>query len=344
MWATFLTSLSIFAFGQPGVPVPAPKPKVPKQDIKIPKPDIKIKDKFELPDNWNVSRDSTEKYVTVDPNLNLNLCVNEGSLKVNGWNRNELRVFIKDGSQVGFVVVQRDPKSQAPTWIRLNGLTTLKNKVVRQTECVSGEEIELDVPVNAMLDIKGQEFETNIDNVNRALVTALGGDVVVRNVKNGVAAKTFRGDVTVENSKGSISIETTTGNIVVFEAGPSEIGDGFKAKTNSGTISLQMVDHRQMEVNSISGAIVYTGAIRNGGTYGFGTSNGAIRLSLPAATSCKVFATYGYGNFNSEVPMKTITDNIAYGPVRSIVGQLGNGGDASLKVATNSGNVSIKKQ
>src|SRR5205085_555100 len=104
-----------------------------------------------------------------------------------------------------------------------------------------------------------------IDSVRKASVQVGGGTILMRNIAQGIVAKTWQGGVTVEESKGPMELETTNGNIVVFEAGPSEIGDTFRAKTNGGMISLQKVEHRQMDVTSITGSVAYNGAILSGG-------------------------------------------------------------------------------
>ncbi len=282
---------------------------------------------------------TSERAIAVDPNVNLSICVTQGSLKINGWNRKEVRVFVKDGAKFGFKVLEKG-KQNDPVWITM---TSAASKANPTTECIWGDEIEMDVPVNATINIKGRQTKTVIDTVRKANVKTIGGDVSIRNVSEGVLAVVYVGDVTVEGAKGGISLETTTGNILVFEAGPSEIGDTFKAKTSSGMISLQKVEHRQIEVGSISGSIAYDGRILNGGAYSLSTSNGSIRMSLPAETSCNVIAWYGFGSFDTEVPMKILTENISEGPVKRIHGLMG-AGDATVKLTTNNGSIAIVKQ
>lgn len=287
--------------------------------------------------------ETSEKWIAVDPNVNISLCVTEGHLKINGWSRKEVRVLVKDGSKFNFKVQQKDPRNNSPVWISLNGLEYTRGKYPTPTECIWGDVIEMDVPLNATLNIKGKETRTVIDSVRRVTVRNSGGNITLRNVTNGVNAVTYEGDVTVENSAGSMTLETTTGNILAFEAVPSEIGDCFSAKTNSGTISLQRLEHRQIEASSISGSVVFNGAILGGGIYGFTTTNGSIRLSLPPASSFRIMVSYGFGNFSSELPIKINTEDIHPGPVKSLTGLLGSG-DATLRLTTNNGSVAIKKQ
>lgn len=290
-----------------------------------------------------VGGDTSEKSIRVDGSVNISLdCVSQGTIKINGWKRSELRVFIEDGSKFGFKVLQKSTKTGDPVWIKVVGVAD-KNKYGGMGECIWGGDIEIDVPLNTTVNIKGKDTTTTIAAIKRVSIITAGGDITLRDITDGVTAYNGQGDITVEASQGAMKLDTTTGNIVVFEAGPSEIGDIFTAKTNSGSISLQQIEYRQIEAGSLSGSVFYAGNILMGGTYTLKTTNGSIRLTLPVTSSCMVDASYGFGNFSSEIPIKTITENITPGPVKNIVGQMGKG-DATLRVVTSSGSIAIKKQ
>ena len=286
-----------------------------------------------------VGGETMERSIAVDKDVNISICVTQGNLKINGWNRSEVRVYVEDGAKFAFKVMEKNSKN-SPVWLMLIGAEPVKGK---SAECIWGEDIEIDVPVNATVNIKGQETKTIIDTIRKAKVQTIGGDITIHSVSAGVMASTYEGDVTVESSTGTFNLESTTGNILVFEAGPGDFGDTLRAKTNSGLISLQQVKHRQIEAGSISGSIAYNGEILNGGTYSLSTSNGSIRIALPPVTACNVNAVYGFGSFNSELPFKVITENIQEGPVKRVSGSLGKGGDATLKLTTNNGSIAIKK-
>ena len=308
---------------------------------KVPVPGRAPKGVPPLPAPALAGGDTTERSLKVDPNLNLQICVTEGRVNVNSWNRSELRVFVHDGSKFVFKVSQKNDKTGEPVWVNVLGVEP-RNKWAG--DCLSGGEIEVDVPVNATIKIKGQATDTTIDTVRKAYVQTAGGDITLRNIAQGLNASTYEGDITVEESKGAISLETATGNILVFDAGPSDIGDVLKAKTSGGMISLQKVGHRQLEVNSISGSVSYNGAILSGGSYNLSTTNGSIRLAIPQSSNCTVNATYGYGRFESELPLKIATENVTPGPVKTVVGTFGGGGDALITLVSNNGSIAIKKQ
>ncbi|MGD9563009.1 MAG: DUF4097 domain-containing protein [Pyrinomonadaceae bacterium] len=284
-------------------------------------------------------RDTIEKAIAVDANVSVQLpCINEARVTVNGWKRNELRIFIRNGTGVGFKVHEKDPKSGKPNWVVVRGG---RGAASPMPECISGERIDIEVPVGAYLSIKGRETEIAIDTVKKVEIKNLGGKVSLRNISGGIDAQTFEGDVAVENSSGQISLVTSSGNIIAAEVGPGEVGDVFKARTSAGAITLQSVDHRQIEANSVSGQVVFRGKFLSGGIYSFKTSDGAMRFVIPKEASCRVVAWYGYGAIDSEIPMKVLTRDVYEGgkSLRATIGD----GDATLNLTTNRGRIMIQK-
>lgn len=324
---------------QPVPPATPSRERVPRQPLPN-----KVKVKNFPPEPPNVGETGTyEKSVKVDPKVNLSMCITEGDVKVNGWNRNEVRVFVKDGNPFALKVVQKGPRTGDPVWISILASATSTGMPVPAGECISAEEIEVDVPQDATVKLRGKQARISVDSIRKAGVDNIGGDISIRNITEGVAASTGQGDVMVENCEGSISLQSSTGNIVVFGAVPGEAGDSFRAKTNSGAISLQRVEHRQIDVNSISGATMFDGQLLGGGVYSFGTTNGSIRIAIPESSSFMIDATYGFGNFNSDLPIKTLQEDVAPGAVKRVRGQVGSG-DARLSMTTSTGQIRIVKQ
>ena len=283
-----------------------------------------------------------EKSIAVDAKVNISLCVSEGNLKITGWERNEIRAFVSNGSKVDFNIRGKSRQNNKPELVMVTGFDPTDIKSSNSEECLSGEEIELDVPRGAIVNIKGSTIETKIEAVRKVDVKIVGGDISLNNIEQGINAITYQGGVMVENSGGAITLETTNGNIVAFDVAPSEIGDIIKAKTSSGAITVQQIEHRQTEINSISGLIKFVGAFNNGGQYDFRTQNGTILLLIPEKSSCKINALYGFGKFNSEIKLNILTeDNLS--KAQRIIASIGKG-DANVNLTTYSGAIQIKKQ
>ncbi len=288
---------------------------------------------------WSSRGDTSERSIKVDPGVNLEFgCVLEGEIKVNGWRRNEVRVLIVGGGRFTFRTAQTNVKTGAPVWIKVIGAGTQRRSGM-ESECLSGGRIEVDAPSSSSIRVRGREISTSVDSVKKVDVRSIGGDITMRNISNGVGASAGRGDITVESSTGPMTLTTTEGNILVFDGGPSEIGDSFKANTNSGSISLQSLEYRQINVDSISGSVAYNGNILSGGSYNLRTSKGSIRVTLPSKSGFRLWATYGYGRFSSDIPVDIITETFA-GPLKSFHGKAG-AGDATLKLSTSNGSIAI---
>lgn len=307
-------------------PLPRPNPTPPKSEV----PQKVVVNEGFAP---------AEKSIAVESNVYVTIpCVSEGNVKINGWDRNEVRAFIKDGSEVGFKIAQKSPKTDKPVWLYVLGFDPAKTKEINPDKCLSGVEIELDVPRNATISLRSQESEIKIESVSKVSVATLGGDIYLNNIANGIEATTYRGDLIVERSSGKIILANTDGNIIALEVSPSEIGDIFKAKTSSGRITLQAVEHRQIETGSVSGVTSFDGELLSGGQYSFSTTNGSVILAVPPTSLCKINAWFGYGAFVSEIPLQNVLKK-----EQSLSAQLGStDATCSLNLKTGSGVIRVK--
>lgn len=290
---------------------------------------------------YNQNATPAEKSLSTDAKVNISLCVSRGKINVHGWDRNEIRAYVSEGgSQVGFKVLQKN-KAEKPVWVMVLGFDPSKNNEAEAEECLSGDEIELDVPRGATVNIKSSDSETKIESVGKVRFFNVGGDIFLDDIAGGIEAETKQGSITVGNSGGSIGLSATNGNIVVFNVSPSEIGDFFKAKTINGAITLQEVEHILLDVNSISGSIKFAGEVLSGGQYNFGTQTGVIMLSIPEKSSCKINATFGLGQFSSEIKLQN-EKRTPNSPVQILTGQIG-AGEAAFNLKTTNGRILIRK-
>ncbi len=327
----FLCLAAVFAadaIGQDTEP-----PKVPKPRESMPKPGP------EAPVFFYEDGVTSERSMLVDPNVVVKVCVSEGTLKINGWNRDEVRVFVKNGRKFGMKALEKSAETGKVNWLRVAHLASGPPRTA--SDCLAGERIEIDAPLGSSFDVSGRDVRTTVDSIRKVNINLLAGAITLRNVKGGINAQTDRGDLMVENSAGTIELGGTTGNIVIVEVSPGQIGDMLKARTQSGQIILQRVDHRQIQANSISGSLLFDGKFLSGGIYNFRTSNGSIRLAIPASSSCTFKATYGFGTFKSEIPLKILTENDTP-RARTVVASLGEGA-AAVSLTTSSGSIDIRK-
>lgn len=283
-----------------------------------------------------------EKSIKTNEKVYLSFCATEISVKVNGWNRSEIRAFVKGRGEIAFDVRDRNKISGLPQWVELLAKETEESTRTLDS-CISGEMLELDVPYLTSVTISGKSGNTSvsIDSVRTAKIDISGGDISLMNISNGVEAHTDLGGVSVRNSDGRMKMTTTAGNIVAFETDSDEIGDYFKAKTISGAITLQSVKQKEVEATSLSGSISFLGIPYSAGNYSFSTTNGLISVAVPYDAAFKLKAAYG-GSFSSELPLENIYKKAASSTV-FLTGFVGNESGASLSLSSYSGTIRILK-
>lgn len=310
------------------VPVVAQRPpKAPK-----PAPQIEVNENMEVP---------AERSIETSPKVSLDFCVREGIVRINGWDRNEVRAFVSGGGGVAFNSRQDDPQTKRTVW--LNVVAADPKKMARTAvvdNCLTGDEILLDVPRGASVKIKSNEGDVRIESVARVTVESLSGEIYLRGISAGVEATTFRGDLTVENSNGRFVLSNTEGNIIAVGLAPVEIDDGFRAKTSSGRIVMKNVTHRLVETNSTTGGTSYDGDLLSGGQYRMAASNGSLVLNLNPSVLCKVNALFGFGSFASDIALRGETRR-----EKSVNAQFGDGETTcSVSLTTASGVVRVRKR
>src|SRR5687767_9608978 len=164
----------------PGKPAPTPKEKahIEKEEGRTP-PSSPRPPRQPRPYQ---SDQTTEKFIAVDPNVNIKLCVSEGDLTINGWERNEVRVFVRSGRLPGFKVLEKDYKSGKPNWLLVTNMRPEGVRPGPMSECISGEDVELDVPRGSTLSITGRAANTQIDSVNKVAVKTADGHISLKSV------------------------------------------------------------------------------------------------------------------------------------------------------------------
>ncbi len=285
---------------------------------------------------------TTEQSINVDSAVNIKFCVSDGSIKINGWDRNEVRLFVSNGRQAEIKVLERNKKNDQPNWIWLLNADATSGSVGTLTNCLAGKAIELDVPIGSGVNFEARTSGVEIDMVKNVDVSLIEGSISIRNVPGGVKAVTYQGDVVLENSGGAITLKTTTGNILAYDVSPGNIGDILDTKTSSGSISLQRISHRQIKANTISGSVLFNGDLLAGSIYTFKTSTGAIQMQLPDTTTGTFIASLGFGSFRSALPLEVQTENVTPGG-KSIVARMG-AGTARVNLTTTTGRIAIQKQ
>lgn len=293
----------------------------------------------------NYSDTPFEKAIEVDNSVNVSLCISEGNVRINGWDRDEIRVFVKGGTKAGFRTRGKNEDGH-PTSVTILGYDSVKDKGSNLSQCLAGDEIELDLPKGANIgQLNGPEGEVflSVESLAKVRININQGDIQIRNIDEGISARTNEGDINVQDSFGIIDLSSTNGNIFVYNVDPLEDSDILKVRTNNGTLTLQSANHLQVDVNTISGSIQFSGQIQAEGQYSFKNTSGDIVLNIAKETSCTMTVISGRSRFSSELPFTVNNETIFPPSMKKLIATMGDG-EANLSLQTQSGIIKIRKQ
>lgn len=284
----------------------------------------------------------SEKSIEVDSEVAINLKICEGNVKINGWDRNEVRVFVNGGSKIGFKYTPPKKKTDGINWITVLGYDPKEDKGPNLSECLYGDEIELDVPSGARITkLTAGDATITVKSVAKVSIENTSGNISLSEIEEEINTTTFEGDISVENSNGSITLRTLDGDIFAYNTEPLENGDVLKLTANNSII-LQSVRHSFIEATSTVGLINYRGEIQADGHYTFNNTKGQILLAIPEDSSCMFEVSAPKGKFiYNDLPINILTENIT-STIRRVSAQMGDG-EAVINLSNSGGLIRIRK-
>lgn len=251
-----------------------------------------------------------------------------GSVRVTGWDRNEVRV---EGE--------------------------LDDRVERLEFENDGEftRIKVIYPRNMRGDVTGSDLNISVPAGSRLEISTVSADADVREVTGSIRAGTVSGDVTLDGSSRDYSLESVSGN-VQLDGTPA--GARVKASSVSGDLRIGRVQG-ELEAGSVSGDVTVSGGslsraeigstsgdvevaadFSGDGTFRFETISGEVVLRL-----AKPAGVFDVTTFSGEI------DN-DFGPEPQRTGRYSPGmelkfrhgdGDAEFRINTLSGDISLRK-
>jgi hypothetical protein len=159
------------------------------------------------------------------------------------------------------------------------------------------------------------------------------GAIHIQEIDGVVEAVTSNGAIKLQGGAGNVNLRTSNGAIQVQDA-----TGRVHAKTSNGqiTASLGLLEEG---VFSTSNGAIKVEAHKGNPPVTAKTSNGAIHLTLPAGFCGQLDAKTTNGHVHSELPV-----SVTQGSKRHLVGQIGEGGEATVKLRTMNGSIQVKAQ
>lgn len=256
-----------------------------------------------------------------------------GSVKVTGWNRNEVSV---EGT-LGEGTKQLDFESSGSEVIIKVVLPDEEERRARGIRNIEGSELEIMVPAGSRLEVETLSADITSSGVTGDLrLNSLSGNIEVNGTVPDLFAKTLSGDITINDRQGSVNVHTLSGTIVVGEA----VGT-VDAYSVSGDINITGRSVEEVEINTTSGDVRYRGALATGAMVVVENFSGEVTLMLPASISADFDISTFSGDIKNELGPQAERRS-RYGPGKDLTFVTGDG-DVRVRVKTFSGDVSIEK-
>lgn len=241
-----------------------------------------------------------------------------GSVVVEGWDRNEVRV-------------QAEHNARTRVSVRRRGdIISVEAEGMRGPALIT--DIRITAPRSLAIRVEGMFTDVTVNQPGGDVsVETLEGAIEVIGGQGTVRATTVNGVIRARDTQGRLELQTIARGIEVENAQ----GEVY-AESVSGPIVLKGMRARVVDVGSVSGRVLFEGTLPQGSRYAFGSHSGRVSLILPANASASITVASLSGSVESAFAGQLSTEPRR----RRSVFTLG-GGDTRVEVETFSGSISL---
>lgn len=259
----------------------------------------------------------TDTTVSVQSGTRLALSAMGGEVVLRSWDRNQVRIRASHSTNT----TVRIQSSGAVLRLEATGRMGMPGRT----------DFELTVPTWMGAEFDGMNFDLDVEGVTGGIkASTLNGDLTARGVGD-VSFNTMNGEIRIEGSRGRVSVSAVSGRIEITGAS----GD-IEAQAVSGNIGLYRIESSRVDASTVSGQVIYQGAIRDNGSYTFGSHSGTVTLAIPTNANATVNTSTMSGGVSASFSLPAM-DQRSRG--RTTI-RFGNG-SASIEVESFSGRIRL---
>jgi len=264
----------------------------------------------------------------VNPDANLRIYMETGgTIRIAGWAKDSV-VFSGTADaglpELEFGIAKEGKSAKGGIWTDKKGKGAVS--------------LDIRIPEGATLWVKTTGASVQIDDVSGGVdVYTVSGNVTFTGSPKQLYAESMGGEVSITGESRSIRAKTGKGSIT-FRGSVEDV----TLVTVAGKITVSGPRLRQGHFESVTGDIVFDGALEPGSWVGFQTHSGRVEMTLPrdAGADCVVTTIEGELQVDFDVPEALERDG-AQGPEKEFT--IGDGG-ANVKIQTFDGPVAIRRK
>jgi DUF4097 and DUF4098 domain-containing protein YvlB len=271
-----------------------------------------------LPAGTAAAQSEIDTTIAVRSGARLSVQNYNGDVVVRGWNRSQIRISAE--------------YDRGRPEIDVTG-----NAVTIRTRHRSGHDdvtMEISVPANTPVEINGMSVDVDVVDVcGDVNIGTLSGDINVRCATD-AQVNSVSGDVALADIRGRVDANATSGSLEVTNV------RGFASlHAVSGDISMSGMEGAQVEAETVSGEVDYSGRILENGHYRFSSHSGDVTVRVTGTLNASVETETFSGEMLSDWPIEiqggtVISKNMSF--------RLGNG-SARLRLSSFSGTINLRR-
>ena len=280
-----------------------------------------------------------EKTVALAKEGKVNISNISGNIEVRTWAQDQVKIQALKVSQAGTQAKAKENAAKVNIEVTEEG--TLLRIETKYPQSLFGQSIDvfvdyqLWIPEKAGLGAKNISGNVDAEGPGGSVdLSAISGDVSLRKAAKGGDGSTISGSLTVSGITGDLFLKSVSGDIKA-----TQVKGSVQAETVSGGLEmLDVSEASSVRLKTLSGDIVYRGRINRAGTYSLKSHSGGIAMFLPADSAFDLEAQTFSGDIESDFEIKAV-GKISEKEISGVV----NGGGASVKISTFSGDIELKK-
>jgi len=268
-----------------------------------------------------------------------------GKVVVKGWNRNEISVeghLGQDVDRLDFDVSSH--KADIRVVVPRGRSRKIRSELIIHVPMHNTVEIET---VSASIEVEGIQGDRHeIESVSGSIkindtsgkinVTSVSGKIAVDDANADIEAESVSGSIQINGDYPNAEVETVSGPVKIYGARKS-----IRAETVSGSLQLYGDTLEDLNVETVSGSITYTGGLAERGDIRANSLSGSIRLQLDRPVEGEYELETFSGNIRCDLGPSSISRNKGKG--KHIIFTNGDG-KARIKVETFSGSLTISTE
>jgi DUF4097 and DUF4098 domain-containing protein YvlB len=283
-----------------------------------------------------------EKTVSLTKGGKVNISNISGDIRVAVWNQDQVRIEALKVSRASSLEKAKDNAAKVKIDVTEEGtVLRIETKYPRSDKFWGGESVEVSVDYSIQLPewaaLKANNISGDISAESiggTADLSAISGNVELRKAGRGAECSTISGDLEVTEVTGDVFLKSVSGNVTA-----RRVRGSVQAETVSGNLELDDVSEAsRVEVKALSGEVVYRGRINPQGTYRLKSHSGNVEMWLPGDSAFDFEAETFSGAIETDFEVKVI-GKVSHREMSGVV----NGGGATVKLSSFSGDVRLKK-